>query len=231
MIIAVLVILIICFGAYTHAKQKRKIISSVTSPTRGEYSERDLIYRLVKCGIPANTIFHDVYVPHKGGHTQIDVVVPTNVGVFVFEVKDYSGWIFGDGLREKWTQVLAYGEEKHQFYNPIKQNEGHITALRNALPQFQNIPFYSVVVFYGTSELKRLSNVPYHCRVVYPGQVANLIKNAIQTLEPAPYTDKWEVMRFLKSTMANGTNQEIVDAHLRRAQAASRGKYKSTYKY
>ena len=229
MIITALVILIICLGSYTQAKQKRKIISSITSPTRGEYSERDLIYRLVKCGIPENTIFHDVYVPHKGGHTQIDVVVPTNVGVFVFEVKDYSGWIFGNGLRDKWTQVLSYGEEKHQFYNPIKQNEGHIEALKRSLPQFQNVPFFSIVVFYGSSEIRALSNVPENCRVVYPSQVAKLVKNSIASLSPAPYTDKWEVMRFLKSTMANGTNQEIVAEHLRRAQAASRGKYKSTY--
>ena len=127
--------------------KKREVISTVTPLSRGENSEQDLIYRLIKAGIPASTIFHDLYIPTKRGYTQIDIVVPTNVGIFVFEVKDYSGWIFGNGKYDKWTQVLAYGQEKHQFYNPIKQNAKHIEALRNTSAQLQNVPIYSIVVF------------------------------------------------------------------------------------
>ena len=98
-----------------HHRKKYDIISSVTSLSRGESSEQDLIYRLIKAGIPASTIFHDLYIPTQHGHTQIDLVVPTNIGIFVFEVKDYSGWIFGNGKHNKWTQVLAYGQEKYHF--------------------------------------------------------------------------------------------------------------------
>ena len=215
-----------------HIKEKLQVVRSVTSLTRGERSERDLIYRLVKkCGIPANTIFHDLYVPNRNGYTQVDLVVPTNVGVFVFEVKDYSGWIFGNGNNEKWTQVLAYGQEKHQFYNPIKQNKGHIEALKRSLPQFQNIPFFSIVVFYGTSEIRALSNVPEDCRVVYPNQVAKLMKNSIANLSPAPYTDKWEAMRVLRSAVENGEDSNVVLQQQQRAQFVARGKYKSTYTY
>ena len=49
--------------------------------------------------------------------------------------------------------------------------------------------------------------------------------------EPAPYTDKWEVMRVLKSAVANGENEEIRAEHLQKAQRASYGKYRSTYYY
>jgi hypothetical protein len=230
MIILVLVVAYIIFRIY-QAYQKRKIISCVTSLSRGEWSERDLIYRLVKAGIPASTIFHDLYIPNEHGHTQIDVVVPTNVGIFVFEVKDYSGWIFGNANSTKWTQILAYGQEKHQFYNPIMQNEAHITALRNTTKQLQNIPIYSVIVFYGTCRLKDITNIPINCQVVYQESVSQYVKNVLEYASPAPYTDKWEVMRILKSGMDNVNNESIRNAHLLKVQRASNGKFNSTYSY
>ena len=229
-IIAALVVsLVIVYIYRTH--QKRKIISSVTPLTRGEWSERDLIYRLIKAGIPASTVFHDLYIPNNYGHTQLDLVVPTNVGIFVFEVKDYSGWIFGNGNSKKWTQILAYGRERHQFYNPIMQNEGHIAALRNTTQQLQNIPIYSVVVFYGSCRLKDINNIPDNCQVVYPESVSQYVKNVMNNAAPAPYTDKWEIMRILKSGVENGNNEVIRDTYLQKARQASYGKYQSTYNY
>lgn len=212
-------------------RQKREIISSATSLSRGESSEQDLIYQLIKAGIPASTIFHDLYIPTKHGYTQIDLVVPTNVGIFVFEVKDFSGWIFGNGKYDKWTQVLAYGKERHQFYNPIKQNEKHIEALCNISQQLQDIPIYSIIAFYGSCEIKDLTNVPANCWVVYDYDVIRVIKSIIASATPAPYTDKWEVMRILKSGVDNGKDETIKATHLLNAKRASYGKYQSTYRY
>ena len=211
--------------------KKREVISTVTPLSRGESSEQDLIYRLIKAGIPASTIFHDLYIPTKRGYTQIDIVVPTNVGIFVFEVKDYSGWIFGNGKYDKWMQVLAYGQEKHQFYNPIKQNAKHIEALRNTSAQLQNVPIYSIVVFYGSCEIRALTDVPADCWVCYDNYVVRIVKNIMASSTPAPYTDKWEVVRILKSGVDNGNNEVIKSTHLQNAQRASYGKYQSTYNY
>ena len=211
--------------------KKREIISTVTPLSRGERSEQDLIYRLIKAGIPASTIFHDLYIPTKRGYTQIDIVVPTNVGIFVFEVKDYSGWIFGNGTSDKWTQVLAYGQEKHQFYNPIKQNAKHIEALCNTSAQLQNVPIYSIVVFYGSCEIRALTDVPTDCWVCYDNDVVRIVKNIIARSTPAPYTDKWEVMRILKDGVESGNDEAIKSVHLQNAQRASYGKYQSTYNY
>ena len=73
-------------------KHRRELISSVTPLDRGTESERDLVYRLLKSGIPAKTIFHDLLIDRGNGeYSQIDVVVPTKIGILVFEVKDYSG--------------------------------------------------------------------------------------------------------------------------------------------
>lgn len=214
-----------------HERKKKELISSVTSLSRGEWSEKDLIYRLIKAGIPASTIFHDLYIPTKNGHTQVDLIIPTNVGIFVFEVKDYSGWLFGNANQNKWTQVLAYGQEKHQFYNPIKQNANHIEALQSTSEQLKNIPIFSIIVFYGSCELKDITNIPHNCWLAYNCNVARIVKNIIETSPPAPYTDKWEVMRILKSAVTNGDNEAIKEAHIQMAKKAAYGKYRSTYSY
>ena len=217
-ITAIAAIIILTIFHIRNERKKREIISSVTNLSRGEWSEQDLIYRLIKAGIPASTIFHDLYIPNNNGHTQIDLVIPTNVGIFVIEVKDYSGWLFGNGTHNKWTQVLAYGEERHQFYNPIKQNANHIEALRNTSEQLQNIPIYSIVVFYGSCTIKSLTNIPQNCWVVYDYDAARIITNIITTTPPAPYTDKWEIMRILKSGVENGGNEAIRASHLQKVQ-------------
>ena len=224
----ILAVAVVIFSIYQE-REKRKIIGSVTSLSRGEWSEQDLIYRLVKAGVPKSAIFHDLYIPNGNGHTQVDLIVTTDVGIFVFEVKDYSGWIFGNGDHTKWTQVLARGQVKHQFYNPIKQNEGHIVALRHATKQLQNIPIYSMIVFYGDCRLKNINHIPDNCQVLYPESVTRYMKHTLQRATPIVYQDREEVMQILKSGVENGANTAIREAHLLKAQRASSGKYQSTY--
>lgn len=225
-ILSAVIIITIIYKLY-YQYQKRQIIASVTSLSRGESSERDFVYRLVKAGIPSSTIFHDLYIPNKNGYTQVDLVVPTSVGIFVFEIKDYSGWIFGNASQNKWTQVLAYGQEKHQFYNPIKQNEGHISALRNSTEQLKDIPMYSIIVFYGSSEVKKLSNVPANCWVVYPNEAVNLIKHIVNSAPPAIFTDKWEIMRILKTAVENGNDDTIKFEHFQKVRSVNLNRYES----
>ena len=40
-------------------------------------------------------IFDNVTLPTPDGTTQIDLLILSSHGVFVIEIKDYSGWIFG----------------------------------------------------------------------------------------------------------------------------------------
>jgi hypothetical protein len=79
-------------------------------------------------------------------------------GIFVFESKNYSGWIFGAETQRKWTQSLhiGYGDtQKEHFFNPIMQNEYHIKYLKNLLNTDTN--FYSIVVFSNDCEFKNIT--------------------------------------------------------------------------
>lgn len=110
-LLGLFVIVIFLFLRRKH--KDRTLLRTVTDLSRGTWSERDLVLKLLKHGIPPLILFHDLYVKKRSGRfAQIDLVLPTKVGIIVFEVKDYSGWIFGKGYQNYWTQVLAYGEEK-----------------------------------------------------------------------------------------------------------------------
>jgi hypothetical protein len=203
--IIISVFLVICFFIIFGKIRDKKLLETVTKSYRGTKTERNLVLKLLKYGIPSQTIFHDLYVKKiNGKFSQIDLVVATKIGIIVFEVKDYSGWIFGNGNQRQWTQVLAYGKRKYRFYNPIMQNNNHIEALRKQIKQFEKIPFYSVVVFYGDCKLKNISFIPQETFLVYSTNVLDVVHNIINNNEPAAYTDKWEVIKVLKESVQNG---------------------------
>ena len=76
---------------------------------RGTNSELLLILQLLKNGFPSVTIYHDLFIKKTNNEfSQIDLVLATTEGIIVFEVKDYSGWIYGSNNNTNWTQVLSY---------------------------------------------------------------------------------------------------------------------------
>lgn len=207
-----LVFIFIIFYVFSKIRN-RKLLKSVTKQNRGTKSERDLVLKLLKYGIPAQTIFHDLYLKkHNGNFSQIDLVVATKVGIIVFEIKDYSGWIFGTGYKPQWTKVLAYGKQKYRFYNPIMQNNKHIADLRKQLNE--NVPFYSVVIFYGNCELKDISFVPNGTFIVKSERVLEVMKIIMKKNEPANYINKNKVVRILKESVNNGESKLIQNQHV-----------------
>ncbi len=193
----------------------RRLLKTVTSLNRGTKSERNLVLRLLKHGIPAQTIFHDLCIQKNNGEfSQVDLVVVTTEGVIVFEVKDYSGWIFGNGNYSHWTKVLAYGKKKYRFYNPIKQNQSHINALRKQLRQFENIPFFSIIAFYGECELKEINYVPNGTFLVKSHRIFEVLRQIKKNNKDAPYTNKGEIISVLEQAVGNGANTSYQEKHI-----------------
>lgn len=90
------------------------------------------------------------YVPKSDEKTtEIDVIMLHETGIYVFESKNYSGWIFGSADGKYWTQSLNAGgrAEKHKFYNPVFQNNNHIKWLKTFLADYGEKPFVSYIVF------------------------------------------------------------------------------------
>lgn len=207
------IVVLVGFILLFHEIRDKKLLETVTKSNRGTRTERDLVLRLLKSGIPAQTIFHDLYVKkYNGNFSQIDLVVATKFGIIVFEVKDFSGWIFGRGHQSQWTQVLAYGKRKYRFYNPIMQNNRHIEYVKRQLKQ--NVPFYSIVVFYGDCVLKDVNFVPDGTFLVKSERVLEVMNLIMKNNQPAQYADKKEVVRVLRESVRNGENVERQIQHV-----------------
>lgn len=226
-ILLLFISLMLCI-IFIYVKLKnRKLIKSVTSFSRGEKSERKLVLKLLKFGINPKAIFHDLYIRKpSGNYTQVDVVVATKVGIIVFEVKDYSGWIFGNEYQRYWTQLLAFGKEKHRFYNPIMQNDGHVKAIRQCLHQNVGIPIYSVVVFFGKCKLKKISYNANNTFVIRSRSVRKIL-NKILNQPTANFGNKYEIMELFTTSVQNGNDWEIVSSQIELAKYYSRNKPRS----
>lgn len=95
-------------------------------------------------------VINDLLIPSKKGTSQIDHIVISQSGIFVIETKNYSGVIYGNRDSEKWTKV-SHGRN-YKFYNPIRQNESHISSLMDILNIGRNI-FIPIVVFTTRADL------------------------------------------------------------------------------
>ena len=112
----------------------------------------------------------------RGATSQIDHVVLSEYGIFVIETKTYSGWIFGNEQSEEWKKITK--RNRYSFRNPVKQNWGHVYALKEILKKFPNCKYYPIVVFAGSAELKDItSKVP----VVYSDDLKSTIENYCST--------------------------------------------------
>jgi len=115
-------------------------------------TEREL--KLVRLLGRKGKTLRNVYIPKDNGETsEIDVVYITQKGIFVFESKNYSGWIFGDEKGTYWTAMLP-NRQKNRFYNPVKQNKTHIKWLHKYVGN--DVPLFSIIVFSERCELKKI---------------------------------------------------------------------------
>lgn len=125
----------------------------------GSYAEYDIYRRLKMAEEDGAKFLFNIYLPSNGGNTtdtEIDVVMLDRSGVYIFESKDYKGWIFGNSNDKNWTQSLykGYGKtERNRFYNPIKQNYCHMKAVEG-VSKIDMEKIRSYVVFGDDATLK-----------------------------------------------------------------------------
>jgi hypothetical protein len=124
----------------------------------GRYGEYLTYKYLKKFENKGSKFLFNVYLPKENGETsEIDVLMISPKGIFVFESKNYSGWIFGSENQKNWYQTLPKGKgrsHKEHFYNPIMQNRSHIKYLKMFLGE--QIPMRSIIVFSDRCTLKNV---------------------------------------------------------------------------
>ena len=124
----------------------------------GRYGEYLTYKRLRHMEETGAKFLFNVYIPKGNGETtEIDVLMICSKGIFVFESKNYSGWIFGSESQKNWYQTLPTGRgrsRKEHFYNPVMQNHSHIKHLKSLLGE--QFPMQSIIVFSDRCTLKNV---------------------------------------------------------------------------
>ncbi|MBO6061661.1 MAG: NERD domain-containing protein, partial [Clostridia bacterium] len=169
----------------------------------GEYLTYKHLKRYEELG--AQFLFN-VYVPSgEGKTTEIDVLMITSFGIFVFESKNYSGWIFGNENSRNWTQCLpSQGQAvKEHFYNPIMQNKGHIKNLKKLTG---DVKYWSIITFSDRCTLKEININSPDVDVINRSRVKDVVQEIIGA-QRERRLDIEEVYRALLP-YANATEEE-----------------------
>lgn len=145
---------------------------------KGHSLEYLVEYALVHGRLPGRShTWSNVLVPKDGAvvdEAELDVLMLHERGVFVFESKNYSGWIFGSERQRMWTQSLNK-VTKTRFYNPILQNAAHVHALseRLVVPEEH---FVSYIVFSNRCELKKVPTAGNDYRICHRDDLMRLVR-------------------------------------------------------
>ncbi len=144
--------------------------------TRGEFYLFDNLKHLEAIG--AKFIFN-IYIPYGNGKmNEIDLIMINEKGIFVFESKNYGGWIFGKENQTNWYQTLPKGRsgtQKNSFYNPIMQNESHIKHLKKIIGD--KYPIHSIIVFSDRCTFKKLELDENKAIIIHRSYVCDAIES------------------------------------------------------
>jgi hypothetical protein len=96
----------------------------------------------------------NLLIARKGSineYSEIDMIFFHQTGLYVLELKNYSGFVYGELNKEKWTVGYKKDERRssYEFLNPISQNKKHIEDLEK-MTKFEYI---NHVIFSDNTEI------------------------------------------------------------------------------
>lgn len=148
------------------------LIKSYESKVKGYVGEKLVAKKLSKLNKRKYKIINNLLLKTLKGTAQIDHIVISQYGIFVIETKNYKGIITGNEYDDNWNQILF--NNKEVLRNPIKQNNGHIKALKDVIPALRYKKINSIILFTKRSNLK----VNTETTVIYYNKVNKVIKRS-----------------------------------------------------
>lgn len=120
----------------------------------------------------------------KNGPVSADIILLHETGIYVFETKEYAGWISGGMEEEYWVQTLSTGKYtscQNYFYNPMLKMEGCIACMQKELPDMNWLPYYRVAVFGDGCELENAGLTDRESKIIHLRQLSYTIYGMIRS--------------------------------------------------
>ena len=121
-----------------------QLLFTASNQIKGAIGEISVAGELAQLPTDQYLTINNVMLHTKTGTTQIDHVIVSVYGIFVIETKNHTGTIIGNEFDTNWIKRTKSG--RYSFYNPIKQNQGHIKNLASLL-KIPETAFIPLVVF------------------------------------------------------------------------------------
>ena len=157
----------------------------------------------------------NAYIPTKNGETtEIDIIMIHETGLYIFESKNFSGWIYGTDTENEWVQILSNGRkiQKNYFFNPIIQNRQHMKWLGHYLSDV--LPMFSFIVFSDRCVLREINSTGSRNFVVNRFELLDKVKDVISsnksTLSKSNIDVLYEVLYPLTQV-----SEEVKNEHIR----------------
>ena len=179
-------------------------------PSKGKAGELHVAKILSKLPPEKYKVINDLLINKKDHTSQIDHIVVSKHGIFVIETKNYTGWICGSEDSEYWTQNI-YGS-KHNMWNPLLQNKGHIRALAKILKDIQFDSFISIITFSRDAELK----IKTTKHVIYWDQTIDVILSYQEEMLSTIQVEKiYNTLLTINENSEENINQHIINVKAR----------------
>ncbi len=175
--------------------------------SKGNRGERIVANYLTKLTSEKYIVINDVMVKTDYGFTQIDHVVVSVYGIFVIETKNYTGVVSGNENSEDWIKYNR--KNKYMFKNPLRQNYGHIEALKTLLEFSDNKVFVSIIAFSRNANIKVITrnNVVYYNEVL--PCILNYTEEKFSILEVSAIADKIKSSKIESNEMKKRHISEV----------------------
>lgn len=176
-----LLVIFLCKSQGYESGQKR-------AGRQGENYVCDLICQVLK---EKDLLFSNVSIEIEGKRTELDHIIVNNRGIFIIEVKNYSGSLMGTDNDYEWvkTKISSSGNSYTKIVkNPIKQVNRQVYLLA------QFLKYYGVDVWVEGYTFFAQGNSPVDCkqvlesaqdinRVIHNGANRNLTNAKVQEIQ------------------------------------------------
>jgi hypothetical protein len=93
------------------------------------------VYNSLKQKFPDALLLTNLLIARKGSvneYSEIDLIFFYYTGIYVLELKNYNGFVYGDMNKDNWTVGYKNNTKRttYEFLNPIMQNNKHIEDLK-----------------------------------------------------------------------------------------------------
>ncbi len=179
---------------------------------KGKYGEYLLYLKLCYLEKLGAKFLFNLYLP-KGYDktTEIDLIMLCSKGIFVFENKNYNGWIFGNENQKYWMQIIY--SYKSKFFNPILQNKLHIRCLKRILKK--DFPIHNIVIFSDNCKLKNITVKNPNINVMNLYDISNFITRHYDNTVNELLSQKEINNIYDKLYIYGQANSKLKDTHIK----------------